>query len=390
MNICVESQYNRPKLETNPRFAWFDVRDIKEDEILKGMLKIITQIESCAVVVDESSVDLVPASIRKVGFVYGNDFNIDSICSKFDVIILEPQVIMSEWYFHNKNAFTKQVGTTINVVDQKSLQTAVQLTRQVSVQIVYFKDETKIPLEIVLAASQNNQCSIVMYVDDADETRLVFGVLECGVNGVLVQADNISRVLSIYNEVKYCTVAPKKTLVELTVERTFYAGMGDRACIDLTSELRLDEGIIVGSFSNGGILACSETHPLPYMQTRPFRVNAGALHSYVLAPNEQTWYLSDLRAGMEVLAVSTQGEARPVVVGRVKIERRPILCIEARDSYDEKINVFMQADWHVRVFGCDGLPRNITTLKSGDRLLGFTMESGRHVGVKVNEKINEQ
>ena len=31
------------------------------------------------------------------------------------------------------------------------------------------------------------------------------------------------------------------------------------------------------------ILCVSETHPLPYMPTRPFRVNAGAIHSYTLA-----------------------------------------------------------------------------------------------------------
>jgi len=33
----------------------------------------------------------------------------------------------------------------------------------------------------------------------------------------------------------------------------------------------------VGAFGGGFLLCCSETHPLPYMPTRPFRVNAGAV-----------------------------------------------------------------------------------------------------------------
>ena len=38
--------------------------------------------------------------------------------------------------------------------------------------------------------------------------------------------------------------------------------------------------VLVGSFGGGFLLCCSETHPLPYMPTRPFRVNAGAVSSY--------------------------------------------------------------------------------------------------------------
>jgi len=126
------------------------------------------------------------------------------------------------------------------------------------------------------------------------------------------------------------------------------------------------------------------------MPTRPFRINAGSLQTYVLAPDNQTWYLSDLRSGMEVLAVSTNGKARRVSVGRVKIERRPLLYIEVKAADNTVFNVIMQEDWHVRVFGIDGKPINITTLKPGDQVLGYTMEPGRHVGVQVDELIIEQ
>ena len=64
--------------------------------------------------------------------------------------------------------------------------------------------------------------------------------------------------------------------------------MGERACVDTTTHFRRDEGILVGSHSKGMVLCVSETHPLPYMPTRPFRVNAGALHSYTVAEEGRT------------------------------------------------------------------------------------------------------
>ena len=60
-------------------------------------------------------------------------------------------------------------------------------------------------------------------------------------------------------------------------------------------------GFLVGSFGGGFLLCCSETHPLPYMPTRPFRVNAGAVSSYILSSQDRTNYLSELRQGDTVI-----------------------------------------------------------------------------------------
>ena len=118
------------------------------------------------------------------------------------------------------------------------------------------------------------------------------------------------------------------------------------------------------------ILISSETHPLPYMPTRPFRVNAAALHSYVVAPDNRTRYLAELESGAEILAVNVQGKARRVVVGRAKVETRPLLLIEAKNAANRAINIIAQDDWHVRVLG----PRQRAQhhgLKRGDRILGY-------------------
>jgi len=100
-------------------------------------------------------------------------------------------------------------------------------------------------------------------------------------------------------------------------------------------------------------------------------------------------YLSDLQAGSKVCVVNSKGEARTVTVGRVKIERRPLLLVVAEIEGTE-INVFIQDDWHVRVMGSKGEIIPSAEVKIGDLLLGYLQEPGRHVGYKIDEKIVER
>src|SRR6185369_6223687 len=134
----------------------------------------------------------------------------------------------------------------------------------------------------------------------------------------------------------------------------------------------------------------SETHPLPYMPTRPFRVNAGAVMSYTLAGPDRTRYLSELRAGDRVLAVDVKGHSRRVTVGRVKVESRPLLSIEATAPDGRRVNLIVQNDWHVRLLGPGGAVLNSTDLVSGDRVLGYLPERDRHVGYPIDELCHEQ
>lgn len=69
-------------------------------------------------------------------------------------------------------------------------------------------------------------------------------------------------------------------------------------------------------------MQCMESQ---YINSRPFRVNAGAVHAYVQAPGNKTAYLSELKSGSEVLVVDAAGRARTAVVGRCKIETRPMV-----------------------------------------------------------------
>ena len=168
-----------------------------------------------------------------------------------------------------------------------------------------------------------------------------------------------------------------------------HIGMGYRACIDTTNLMQCNEGMIIGSTSNGGLLVSSETHYLPYMELRPFRVNAGAVHSYVWASEDMTAYLTELKTGSRLICVDTKGNTRQVSVGRLKTELRPLLKVEV-EALGVRVNAVVQDDWHIRIFGGNGEPLNASAIKVGDELLTYICSSGRHVGIKINETIIEK
>lgn len=56
----------------------------------------------------------------------------------------------------------------------------------------------------------------------------------------------------------------------------------------------------------------------------------GPVHAYVLVPGGKTCYLSELKSGKEVIVVDEKGRQRTAIVGRVKIESRPLILVEAK------------------------------------------------------------
>jgi 3-dehydroquinate synthase class II len=54
------------------------------------------------------------------------------------------------------------------------------------------------------------------------------------------------------------------------------------------------------------------------------------VHAYVTVPGDKTSYLSELRSGREVIVVDQNGLWRTLIVGRVKIESRPLILVEAK------------------------------------------------------------
>lgn len=278
-------------------------------------------------------------------------------------------------------------GSRIDVTDAASLTDACDRVRRDELTVLRFHDPTHIPLEIVLAAADGATGRIITEVGGLDEASVHLTVLERGPDGVLLKPGGPGDATKLTEVVRHRS--PELDLVTLTVTGVRHVGSGERACVDTCSYLNPDEGILVGSRSRALMLCVSETHPLPYMPMRPFRVNAGAIMSYTLADPERTRYLCELKAGATVLAVRADGRTRPVTVGRVKIETRPLLAVDAVAPSGEEVNLIVQDDWHVRVLGPGGVVHNSTELRPGDEVLGYLPGRERHVGYPIDELCHE-
>ncbi|MBV7696194.1 3-dehydroquinate synthase II family protein [Streptomyces sp. TRM70350] len=279
------------------------------------------------------------------------------------------------------------VAGFVDVRDDRTLQLSCAGAMALPYTVIHFADPTKIPLEIVLAAAESAEGKLVTVVDGLEEAAIVFDVLERGSDGILFTPRSADEVFALARLLQATT--PQLELSTLTVESIRHVGLGDRVCVDTCSHFEEDEGILVGSYSSGFVLCCSETHPLPYMPTRPFRVNAGALHSYTLGPDNRTNYLSEVGSGTALLAVGADGRTRRVVVGRAKLESRPLLEIRTHAEDGRLVSLTVQDDWHVRVLGPGGKVLNVTELQTGDELLGYLATDKRHVGLPIGEFCKE-
>jgi 3-amino-4-hydroxybenzoic acid synthase len=277
------------------------------------------------------------------------------------------------------------------VDDRDSLHGSIQSGSGHDYLIIRFRDPTNIPLELVIASLQATETVLVKELDSAGDVYdavVTLGVMEVGADGVLFSPQTNAQ----YDALASKLAARRSTRVELeeaTVVRSEPIGMGYRSCIDLATMFSPTEGMLVGSTSQGAILCCPEVFFLPYMELRPFRVNAGAVHSYVYNLDNRTDYMTELRAGSPVMVVGNDGAVRRAAVGRMKAEVRPLRLLEVEFKGGERANIIMQDDWHVRVFSADARPLNITELKVGDKVLGHLAKPGRHVGISVDEHIVE-
>lgn len=248
-----------------------------------------------------------------------------------------------------------------------------------------------IPVENLLAQSD----SVCVEVASLEEARLAAGILERGVASVVMLPEGLAELKATIAEIRRSQ--GRVALQQAVITKIQNVGLGHRVCVDTLSVFRRGQGMLVGNSSAFTFLVHAETEHNEYVAARPFRVNAGAVHAYVQLPADKTSYLGELRAGQEVLQVNADGSSSLVTVGRVKIEVRPMLLVEARlfckneaDSTEEILGtVFLQNAETIRLTAADGTPVSVVDLREGDTVLCHTDSAGRHFGMRIAEDIRE-
>jgi 3-dehydroquinate synthase II len=249
--------------------------------------------------------------------------------------------------------------------------------------VVETTDWTIIPLENLIAQREE----LYAVVKNEEEAKTAIKILEKGVKGVVLKSKDINVIKKVGKVLE--EEEENLPLVVVKITRILPLGLGDRVCVDTTSLLSRGEGMLVGNSSGGMFLVHAETEENPYVASRPFRVNAGAVHMYIRVPSNKTKYLCELKAGDEVMVYDYKGRGRVAYVGRAKVERRPMLLVEGKAD-NKKISAVLQNAETIRLTRPDGTPISVAELKEGDEVLGYIESEGRHFGIKVDETIVEK
>lgn len=278
-------------------------------------------------------------------------------------------------------------GAYVRIFGQEYEAFAEEAADEADHTIVVGEDWTIIPLENLIARI-GEETELVAGVTSAEEAKTAFETLEIGSDAVLLDSDNPDEIRST---VDVRDEAERETLdldwgEVTTVERT---GSADRVCVDTGNLLEHDEGMLVGSMSRGLFFVHAETAESPYVASRPFRVNAGAVHAYVRTPDGGTKYLSELKSGDEVQVVDLDGNTREATVGRVKIEQRPMFRVEVETDDGDRVETLLQNAETIKVPTSEGR-KAVTDLEVGDEVRLFREAGARHFGESVEESIIEK
>jgi 3-dehydroquinate synthase II len=274
----------------------------------------------------------------------------------------------------------------VSVGDSVTLDSAVRSSPVGGILAIEWTGDRVIPLENAIAAV-GRRFDLWVIARGPREVPGALGALEHGAHRVIVEVRSPQEV----DELEAVLDGPLPgrldwTLVPVSAVRP--VGLGDRVLVDTTSLLDPAEGLLVGSAAGFLFHVASEAVGSQFSRPREFRVNAGSAHSYVLMSDGTTRYLSELEPGDAVLVSRPGGPSRAVRVGRIKIERRPLVVVTALVEGSNR-TVFLQEAETVRL-SAESARVPTTQLAAGIRVHGVTMSPARHLGRSVEETIIER
>jgi len=329
------------------------------------------------------------------------------------------------------------VGASVTLKDPSGQEEALALLGSVEWLLVEIdSDESSwkmIPAENIIAAAQSTGTRIAFSVHNASDVAGLAKALELGVDALCIStkagdddpvlwetafrarkernAEGGRASLSMQSASK---TEPNIEIVEGTCWRRDTKGtvLADRICVDLVQKLRPEEGCWVGSSAKVMALVLSEAASSQFVPTRPFRVNAGPVHSYILLGDGMTTkYLCELQPSDQVMVYNTKtNSSKPVAVGRLKEEVRPCVLIELEAQLEDKSSkgsrftgqVFLQQAETVRLGqlseNCSGIRVTDMEAQSGNIGVGLKrgqvllrcMKIGTHVGKMYHGKVEER
>jgi len=347
---------------------WIEIKESISEDVKNSLLKSAAQICDALLV---SAHDIENA--KKTGA------KIAASSGECDISVLEA---FDEDRVKELKRMGKAIAVKVTIRGRGDEETAIKAAELSSNYIILHCPDWKvIPLENLIAKTRGKS-KLLAEVLSTKEAKLALETLELGADGVVLKTSNPDELMETAVIAK--KKAPKVELVPAKVVELKQIGTGARVCVDTCDLMKPGEGILVGCQSSGLFLIQAEVHESPYVETRPFRVNAGPASLYTLSSPTRTRYLSELKAGDEILIVDREGKIRSTNVARVKIEWRPMVLVEAEHE-GKIIKTIVQNAETLRLVTKED-SKSIVELKTGDKVLAHVVEGGRHFGTLVKEE----
>ena len=317
------------------------------------------------------------------------------------------------------------LGKCVHISGAESQREAVSLVGSVDWLLLNCTEAwTMIPVENLLSFCASTSTKLGVFVRRAEDVPGLAFALQVGVDALILHSDLdstekkelwVACIQAREQRREMSTIAPLKKKIrqeekeeesitsEGIITQITSAGLGDRVCLDFIQLLHEGEGVWIGSCARSLLLIHAEVSENAFVPSRPFRVNCGAVHSYVLMADGGLKYLSEVKAGDRVRVTSARlrGKSRDGIVGRVKLEPRPMMKISF--SYDGgEGQVFLQQAETVKVLvsvsGSDGGKDGkeweavaVTELKEGRKGVFVRLQcKGTHVGKAIDAQVIER
>ena len=301
----------------------------------------------------------------------------------------------------------KLVGKFISVESEASQQEAMALAGSVEWLLVRCSGAmTMIPVENLISVCRPSGTNLAVFADSEEDVNGLAFSLQLGVDALILgqnegiwtaaiaARDQRARLSLASAEEGSLIPTEDKSVVVGKVTHVCSAGIGDRVCVDFVQLLQPGEGVWLGSCARALALVHGEVFDSEFVPSRPFRVNCGAVHSYILMADGNLRYLAELRAG-DVVKVFNMASmsSRDVVVGRVKIEPRPLIKVTFA-SNEVSGNVFLQQAETVRLVcsqrnSTSWTAVSVTSMSTEDALFLRLQTRGTHLGKSIDADVLE-
>lgn len=348
---------------------WLKIDENVQQSSVEDLLNSAGQIVNAIYVADTRRI----CDLRKKGV------KIVASDSDCDVYVLEP--FNAEKFRSLKDA-GKQVAVKVVVEKAEDEREAIKAANlSADYIIVHCLDWKVIPLENLIA-NISEKSKLLAEVSSLEEAKLALEALELGVDGIVLKTADFNELVKVAHLLN--KKLPQVKLVPVKIVGVKHIGTGARVCVDTCDLMREGEGLLVGCQSACLFLLEAEVHENPFVEPRPFRVNAGPVSLYVMCSPNRTKYLSELKTGDELIIVDRNGNTKFANICRIKIEWRPLILIEAEHDGKRYKTITQNAET-IRLVTINGSTA-VTDLNPGDKVLAYVLEGGRHFGTLVKEE----